>query len=128
MTRGRPFQPGQSGNPKGRPPKERALTDLLEKFGNKTVEIDGKKVAGKRILSKLLWELVIYGRAKLPKNEEGQEITMRITSAKEWLDIAKQIYSQIDGAPKGELDLTTDGEPLAGFVRIIKHEDDGDST
>jgi len=119
--RGRPFQPGQSGNPKGRPPKQRALTDLLEKTGNKTYSVNGKKIAGKRILSQLLWELAVYGRVKLPKNEDGQEVTMRVTSAKEWLDIAKQIYSQIDGAPKTELDITSDNEPLSGIVQIIEH-------
>ena len=118
MTRGRPFQPGQSGNPKGRPPKQRALTDLLEKAGNRTYEVDGKKIAGKRVLSQVLWDLIVYGRAELPG--EDKKIILRVSSAKEWLDVAKQIYNQVDGPPKGDIDLKLTND----VIRVTLKEGD----
>ena len=122
MARKGQFQPGQSGNPKGRPPKERALSDQLEAAGSKTYEFDGKRISGKRLIARLLWELAIHGRVELPDSVEEVEdgkpklkpVTLRVTSTKEWLDSIKQIYSQVDGPPKGELDLNADGE-----LRII---------
>ena len=39
-----PFQKGQTGNPNGRPPKSRALTEILEAAGGKTIEYQGKSV------------------------------------------------------------------------------------
>lgn len=43
MPRGKPWQPGQSGNPAGRPPKELCLTSILkEKLLEIPEEVDGK--------------------------------------------------------------------------------------
>ena len=119
MARKGQFQPGQSGNPKGRPPKERALTDLLEKAGNRTYEINGKRIAGKRILSQVLWDLIVYGRAELPGDEKN--VVLRVTSAKEWLDIAKQVYSQVDGPPKGDIDLNLTNDVIK--VTLLEGDD-----
>ena len=104
-----PFQKGQSGNPSGRPPKSRALTEILEKGGSKTIEIDGKRVSGKRLVSAYIWELATTGRVRF---EEGREL--RVASVREWADIVKWIYSHIDGPPKGEIDITSGGEKLSG--------------
>ena len=48
-TGGKDWEPGQSGNPGGRPPKEQALTDLL------------KQKADKERLSALLLEMAYKG-------------------------------------------------------------------
>ncbi len=103
-----PFQKGQSGNPNGRPPKSRALTEILERGGSKTVEIDGKHVSGKRLVSMYIWELATTGKVQF----EGREL--RVSSVREWADIVKWIYSHIDGPPKGEIDITSGGEKLSG--------------
>lgn len=43
------YEPGQSGNPRGRPPKERALTAILQAELGKTVDLpDGRRIAAKR--------------------------------------------------------------------------------
>lgn len=100
------WKKGQSGNPKGRPPKSRALTAILEKGGSKTVEYKGKRISGKRLISQLIWELAETGQIEL----DGR--TIKVGSVKEWADIVKWIYSHIDGPPKAELDITSAGEKL----------------
>ena len=115
-----PFQKGQSGNPNGRPPKSRALTEILERGGSKTVEIDGKHISGKRLVSMYVWELATTGKVQF----EGREL--RVTSVREWADIVKWIYSHIDGQPKSEIDLTHDGELKVIIERVNDTSDPTD--
>lgn len=108
-----PFVKGQSGNPAGRPPKSRALTDLLEKAGSRSVEMpDGKHVSGKRLIARLAWELATTGRAMFPDGK-----TLEIEPS-DWLALVKWIYSHIDGPPRGEVDLTTAGEKINSIVEV----------
>ena len=57
------WQPGQSGNPNGRPKKEKTFSALLRKYGDEeiTVRINGKKQKVRRIdaLSYALWQHAI---------------------------------------------------------------------
>lgn len=108
------WKPGQSGNPKGRPPKERALTALLEAAGSKTVLVDGKAVSGKRALAQALWHAALQGAAVL-YDAEGTRLEF---SPRDWLDIAKFLYAQIDGPPRGELDVTSNGEAVIGTIVV----------
>ena len=110
------WKKGQSGNPNGRPPKHRALTEILEKAGSKTIPVEGKntKVARKRVVAELAWQLVTEGQAIMP---DGKKLVL---DPKDWINTVKWIYQHIDGPPKAELDVTTGGEPLV----IVSWDDD----
>ena len=103
---GTSWKKGQSGNPSGKPPKSRALTEILEKGGSKTVEVDGKKISGKRLIASFLWQLATTGEVTF----DGR--TLKVDSINEWAAVVKWIYSHIDGPPKSELDITTGGDKL----------------
>jgi len=102
-----PWEKGQSGNPNGRPPKGRALTDILEKAGNSALEdADGKRRSGKRIAARLVWEGITTGEVSFPG---GKKIKL---SPADWFDLLKWIYAQVDGPPKHLVDVTTNDESL----------------
>ena len=90
------WKAGESGNPRGRPPKSRALTAILEKAGNKALDVDGTRVAGKRLLAAMVWQLATTGKATFPDGTELQ------VSPRDWLEVVKWLYTQIDGPPKAE--------------------------
>jgi len=82
---------GKTNNPNGRPPKSRALTDLLVKALNRTIEVDEKRIAGKRILARLVGEVLITGRLKFPGDMEAS-----IISVKDWLEFTKWAYGYLE--------------------------------
>ena len=108
-----PFKPGQSGNLKGRPKKDRALTDLLERAGSSTVEIDGKRVSSKRYLADMVWQVVMTGEAILPG---GKKVSL---SPQDWKDFVKWIYAHIDGPPTVAVDMD-------GMLKVIVEYADSD--
>ena len=108
------FQPGQSGNPHGRPKKDRALTALLEKAGGATVEIDGTRISGRRLMARQVWEGITTGMITFP---DGKKMML---APQDWKDFVKWAYGHIDGPPRTELDLTSGGDKIT--VKLVKDE------
>lgn len=117
-----PFQPGQSGNPAGRPPKNRALTEILEKAGNKAIERTGesKRAARKRVLAESIWQAVTEGRVTFA---DGREL--KIEDLQEWAGLVQFIYKHIDGPPKPG-GLAGDQIPIKGYISVSPDDWDDD--
>jgi len=110
------WKPGQSGNPKGRPPKSRALTELLEKAGGKTVEYGGKRISGRRLLARLIWQAVTTGEVVLPGVDADGNALKLVFGPADWFDAVKWLYTHMDGpAPKAG-----DNEEQPFYFRMVE--------
>jgi hypothetical protein len=85
---------GNKNNPNGRPPKSKALSNMLETSLGKTRLYNGKSVSGKRILADMVSNAIIIGRVQFPEDTE-----VSIISVKDWIELVKWIYERIDGKP-----------------------------
>jgi hypothetical protein len=120
-----PFQPGTSGNPSGRPPKNRALTEILRKTGARKVAIqqpDGtiKEIPGREALARMVWEVVTSGQVTLPDGTVKE-----VADFADWFAAVQFIYKHIDGPAPSNVDITTAGQPLIRVVFEDIPTDDG---
>jgi hypothetical protein len=104
-----PWKPGQSGNPKGAPKKARVLSERLRAAGSKTIEIDGKQVAGSIVAARIAWEGITHGKLRFPDDAEDT-----VLSFDQWLGLVKFVYGQTEGAPPAAVEVSgADGAPIA---------------
>lgn len=94
------WKSGQSGNPKGRPPDDRALTKILQRELNKTKLPDGDKAAAKTMLARNLADALMTGVIVFP---DGSKMVLDMT---EYLALAKWVYNHIDGGPVQRHDVS----------------------
>lgn len=96
------WKTGNSGNPAGRPPKSRALTDTLAAAGRaKVMDADGKPVARSKLLSEMIWTLIIAGQLQFlasNRNDENRrgDVQFEIKPG-DWFEIVKWLFKQVDG-------------------------------
>ena len=60
-VRGRPFKPGQSGNPKGRPKGSTSIADILRRIGKEPGTLDGMDKA--EVVWRKVYQFAIEGKA-----------------------------------------------------------------
>ena len=109
---------GQSGNPRGRPSQSRALTQILKRSLNKTIEGSPqatKRTARKRLLADHVAEFVTTGKVTLPDGT-----TLRAESITEWFTAVKWLYTHLDGpAPKPIEVSGPEGTPLLPLPALV---------
>ena len=105
-----PYKKGQSGNPKGRPVKSRTLTAILETAGKEKIEVNGAPVKRHDFLAAKVWQAVIEGKVVLL-----DDVTLKLSTA-DWRETVEFLYKQIDGPPKQEIDMTTQGEKITNTL------------
>lgn len=111
------WQKGQSGNPVGRPPRGRALTEILRNAGEEPVLFQGKEIPGKEVVAALIWQVVTTGKAELPG---GRTL---VVGAKSWLEVVKFLYGQLDGPPSRDVNVN-DGAPITLVVGGLDPNED----
>ena len=98
-----PWQKGQSGNPAGRQPGDRALTAILSEYGRKKTDTSvGRVVAGRR-LAGLVWEGALTGNVDF-----GDRVVS--LSGRGWSDLVQWLYTHIDGPAPARLEHSSDPE------------------
>jgi hypothetical protein len=98
-----PFQNGQSGNPNGRPRKERAMSDALAK--------EMWKPSKRKALLELISEGVSTGKVTFPGEDKPSVLSLR-----DWMMLVEFVYKQTDGPPRADVELSGDIKVLVEYA------------
>lgn len=104
------WKPGQSGNLKGRPPKERALAHLLQQAGEKLTE-DGRP--NKAVMAEQIWEALTKGYVEFLDGSGTRRLNL---NTNDWLAMVKFVCGHVEGPPRQELDVTSEGGRIGGVA------------
>ena len=113
-VRGRPFQPGNNANPRGRPLKDRTIEKLCRAMTSEAVDtlkeimLNGKKDGDRREAAKVILQ---YGWGR-PRSEV--EITTHVSLGQMHLEALKQINTAFEDqkAQAKLIDVTPELEPV----------------
>ena len=110
-----PWSKGQSGNPRGRPPKGRSLAELLAAAGERKNR-DG--IAMQQAAAARLWELIDRGEVVIA----GETVAL---SAQEWLRAVSFVFAHVDGPARGPLATSPSdaGELLDQVLDSLRDEE-----
>jgi hypothetical protein len=106
------WQQGQSGNPKGRPPRQRALTELLRVQGEQPILVGGEAMSAQEALAKAVWQFAVTGEVWLMGNH------LTASSVTEWAHVVKWLYTHIE--PPTAVDAEDAPEVVVRVVRVEK--------
>lgn len=128
------FKAGASGNPAGRPPKSRALTEILLAAGKtKCSDGNGRQIERKKLLAEMIWQLAVAGEVTFYAGNRafGANRTFEMPAAS-WLEVAKWLFDQIDGqlsitinASEHKPDADAKDKPDANSKPLIYMPDNG---
>ena len=95
-TVGRPFKPGQSGNPNGRPKRGTAIADILNARGNK-VDSETGETDRERMLN-LVYDQALSRRPDrwavefIANRTEGKAVERTIDVSDEWKELVTELH------------------------------------
>jgi hypothetical protein len=90
------------------------LTEALERALKQTVILsDGRKITGRAYTASIARQAITEGKITLANG------TVMELSPDDVLMIWKYTFSQVDGPPKTEMDITSDGEPIS-IIEVVK--------
>lgn len=96
------WQPGQSGNPRGKRPDEASLTSLMRNYLNRTSD------KNKNLKNKDIFIRKVFKRA-LVNND---------------IACIKLIWNYLDGMPKQSTEVTGDGRIIVEVLKEFTHDTD----
>jgi hypothetical protein len=103
---------GQSGNPKGRTPRKRALTEMLRIQGEKPILVGGEEISAQEALAKAVWQFAVTGEVWLMGNR------LTASSVTEWAHVVKWLYTHIE--PPTAVEVEDAPEVVVRVVRVAK--------
>jgi hypothetical protein len=110
------WKPGQSGNPKGRKPKGRALTEILRLKGQKLIVVGSEHYTAEEALAEAVWQFVLTGEVQLMGNY------LKAQNIGEWASVVKWLYSHVEPASMNE----PEHEPEI-IVRVMREDKRGNT-
>ncbi len=103
------WKPGQSGNPRGRPPKSRVLTEMLRVQGEELIVVGGESMTAREALAKAVWQFAISGEVWLMGKR------LEANSISEWAAVVKWLYSHTE--PVSRIEASDEAEMVVRVVR-----------